>query len=225
MVAAKHLEESYLLQLAQQYREQGYQVFIEPRAIGLEGIPDTWRLDIVAHKEQETVVVEITSRQRMDEQPGRLTALAEAVQRRSGWRLETIIVNEPTDQGISADLPFLSYDEIVQQLDSAKAFFGSNQLTNAFQVSWLALKAITRYLLEGEEPDYRPTNLITALKTLIAFAYLTQDDYSVLEHGIKIQRQLDQQEPIPDLDGAFVGKLIDITARLLAENSDAMPSN
>jgi REase_AHJR-like len=216
-VAAQIFEDNLLTKVAQQYRDKGYQVFIEPRSIGLEGIPDNWRLDIVAHSNHETVVVEITSRERLNQYPDRLVTLAQAIEQKSGWRLETIVLGE-THSDIPlepANLPILNRADILNAVKTAETALLNENLATAFDNIWEGLEGITRLLLEADEIDMGNTSLFAILKTLISQGYLPQEDYDTLKRGV-----ISTQDQTDNLDAPFIQQLIDMVSRLLEEVPD-----
>lgn len=59
MVSLARNEHELLSEVANQYRSQGYQVFVEPRVEGLPDFLREFRPDLVARGKKENVVVEV----------------------------------------------------------------------------------------------------------------------------------------------------------------------
>jgi hypothetical protein len=109
-------------------------------------------------------------------------------------------------------------------LTDAQSQLASGQIAEAFQNTWSALEAVAVLLLNTEDDltldDATSGSLMEAL---ISYMYLEQTDYHSLQKGMAIRYHLSQGEPAPDLDAAFVGKLIDRVTYLLNDNQDVIP--
>ena len=74
-------------QIAQEYRDKGYEVLVEARAPQLPEPLARYRPDLVVRKGDEVVVIEVKSRE-ISGDP-QLQELAEVVRRQPGWRIRT----------------------------------------------------------------------------------------------------------------------------------------
>lgn len=212
----------------QGYLDQGYHVLTHVPVPTFPQIVyfDLMVFDIVVQKADETIIIDITSREKLAQFPGYLKHLRRVVQQIKGWHLEIITLPAPPDPALShpADLSPRTPAQIRQMLHDAQSQLASGQIAEAFQNTWSALEAVAVMLLSTEDDltldDATSGSLMEAL---ISYLYLEQTDYDLLRKGVGIRYHLSQGEAAPELDTAFVGKLIDRVTYLLNDNQDVIP--
>src|SRR5438105_3631640 len=78
-------EKTEVERIAQDYRERGYAVTIDPSVSELPDFVHEYRPDIIARSAKESVVIEVRSVHN-DSDSQRLKAMAQRVESRPGWR-------------------------------------------------------------------------------------------------------------------------------------------
>ena len=79
-------------EVAREYRDRGYEVFVEEFPSEFARLPRTPRPDLIARNEDETVVIEVKSGRWSTEEAQALSRLAEVVDANQ-WRLELVVTN------------------------------------------------------------------------------------------------------------------------------------
>lgn len=129
-MTAKTPEQQALQRVAQEYRDRGYDVFVEPRDSNLpEFLVGTFP-DLLAITSHETVLVEIRRTSALKDSRD-LEEFARRVTARPGWRFELVTVlpeREPSDSPEGTRR--LSLDQIREQLKEAErmAIGGNSKL-------------------------------------------------------------------------------------------------
>ena len=104
-------ERTRLLELANEYRSKGYEVFIEP---GIEARPQflgDYRLDLVAISPQDKVVVEVKSRDSL-ERSAYLEEIAREIEKHPSWRFDLVLTNPRVRTDFSEEWTLLPLGEL-----------------------------------------------------------------------------------------------------------------
>jgi hypothetical protein len=207
--------------VAREYAEKGYHVVKEP---GPDALPDflaTFRPAIIAHSEDENVVVIITTTTALP-QSRDLVPMAEAVHTRPGWRLELIVV-KPSENGTVA---LLDRWEIKRRLADARELLNDQEVAALLLASVAAEAALH---LVAQRNDVRlnrneRNNPLAALKYLYSLGLVGRTEYGSIESGIRLRNDIVQHPGNAESVRNGVTQLIDGVERLLAEIPEQIAS-
>ncbi|MFM8293842.1 MAG: hypothetical protein ACKN9E_04755, partial [Microcystaceae cyanobacterium] len=88
------LERERLLQLAEEYRDKGYEISFHPNPEDLPDFLRNYRPDMVVRRGEEAVIIEVKSRRTLSSSSSQyLQNLAESVEQHPGWRFELVMTN------------------------------------------------------------------------------------------------------------------------------------
>ncbi len=216
-------------ELVQEYRDRGYDVLVEPDR--LPDLPADTRVDLLARKDDEVVLIEVKSRASLADQP-RLRELARAIEGRPGWRFELVLAGAGEDAALPEGTPLpeeassLGRRDVARAVAESEALIASGHSEAALLLAWSITEATLRLLADTEgislrregDPPY-------VLKQLAVNGALSREDYhslmnilrlrNVVAHGFKPENEIR-----PDL----VRELLWTTSRLLATVPDARPA-
>jgi uncharacterized protein YutE (UPF0331/DUF86 family) len=209
-------ERDRALQLAQEYRDKGYEVLLEPP---LENLPDflqKYRPDIIASRGGESVVIEVKSRSALNSTSHQyLRDLAQLIEQQPGWRFELVVTN-PKDTAYSrqAEESF-QQNEIESRLQVARQL-ATQHVESAFLYSWSLVEATLRLVVQNEGLNSQRFSPIYLVKELVIAGIISKSEYQLLMnaislrnaivHGFKTTQQITQDS---------VSELIKITEQLL----------
>ncbi|MCW5700394.1 MAG: hypothetical protein KIT00_11190, partial [Rhodospirillales bacterium] len=162
--------------VANQYRSQGYQVFVEPRVEGLPDFLREFRPDLVARGKKENVVVEVKQWGDRESAPN-LRALADAIRRHPGWRLRVLVTEQDSTVAEEPSRP-LTPGEILNELNSVRALEEEGHKAAAFLLLWSLLEAAARTRLVElgvERPTPQPATAM--VKDLVAHGLVPEVEY------------------------------------------------
>lgn len=209
------LSEARLVQqVADEYRGKGYDVVLEPGADQLPTVLAPYRPDIIARRDDETIVIEVKSRHSL-RRPPQLEALAKAVRELPGWRFE-LIVAKPD---IAFPLPETTepWDEhqVGDALDEAGQLLRTGHPAAALLLAWAATEAALRLLAskEGLRIDGWEANAL--LNNLTTSGVLTRGRFKTLRDALEVRNAVAHGLMPPKLEPSKVQKLIQMTADLL----------
>jgi REase_AHJR-like len=166
--------------VARRYREAGYDVVVEP---SLDQLPDflrPFRPDVLAHRGDERVIVEVKSRREL-QASSELSELAAAVEQQPGWRLEFVNLGDRhrlrDEPAATTALRPRELDAILEDAWTAvvRGHTVSSLVLAALAAEWLLRKIGKRTLRRGA--DAGP---IALAKTLYSEGPLAQEHYEVL---------------------------------------------
>ncbi len=139
------MEQELLRRVAQQYRGEGFDVVVEPQGDQVPSFASKFRLDMIATRGDEKVVVEVKKNRRELARDPEFLKLSEVINAQPGWRLDLIITEGETSverASLEAEEP--SFEQIIGSLDDAEALIEVAPVRFALLAAWPALEAAMR---------------------------------------------------------------------------------
>lgn len=184
--------------IAEEYRRDGYEVVIQPSAELLPSELRKFQPDILAHRQNERVLIEVKSRRQFAAE-SELSALAGRVGKLKGWRLEIQFVEPPRERDQQQAAP-LSLEEATARLNSATLLLSQKDPGAALVVAWSAFEAVLRRLCWKADVPVVPWNGRRAAKQLLSIGLLSRSDYNLFMRGLEARNQV--------VHGATVGRSV-----------------
>ena len=221
----EQLEREQLLKVAEEYRQKGYQVVISPN---FEEIPDFLRdygylPDMIVHRGEEAVIIEVKSRRSIGTAAQNLRRLAQIVANHPGWRFQLVMTN-PEDATYSAKIEdSLQEDEIKSKLQVAR------ELTNdhpelAIVYAWSLAEATLRLLSNHEGLSVKRFDPLSLLKQLATEGVISGTDYQSLINVFPLRNAVAHGFKTTEVTTNSVLDIIEITEQLLNSLSITEPS-
>lgn len=183
----KNLENRRIKEVAKEYLEKGYEIFIEPNPKNLPDFLKNYRPDILAVKGDEKIVIEVKSSMSINKSKY-LIELANRIENNEGWKFELVLTN-PKKKKVERNIPSLGI--IQSKLNSIYQLNSENQIDAAFIMSWATFEAATRKLLLIEQPNSEPELVPNALiKQLYSFGIIGRMDYNQLNNISKKRNEI-----------------------------------
>lgn len=134
------IEHQLLRNVAQGYREKGFDVLLEPKASALPKFLKDFHPDLVAVGQEDNVVVEV-KRTRKALQPDYLERLARAISVQAGWRLDIVVGDTYEALGIDRSKKMPSCKQIREKLTQAKSLVSERNNDLAIMLVSAAIEA------------------------------------------------------------------------------------
>jgi hypothetical protein len=206
-------EDDLIIALAADLARQGYEVLREPTLAELPEFLRGYRPDLIAHRGDEHLVVEIKANDR----PPHWRELAEAVGRHPGWNLQ-LIMAAPTRGNITSFPQPPSQDDIRRQLAAAQRIYDSGEHAAALLLLWSLLEAAAYYRLgDLGLAVNRPKTPIALIKDLVSFEILQQEEYDDLAAVTALRNAAAHGHSTLLVDRATFSKLVSLIERLLEQ--------
>jgi hypothetical protein len=197
-------------QIAQEYRDKGYEVLVEARAPQLPEPLARYRPDLVVRKGDEVVVIEVKSRESLGDP--QLQELAEVVRRQPGWRFELVLIRlEPGPPGTKE----WNADDIAHNLGQVATLLRSGHQEAALLLAWSAAEATLRLLAYEERLALEREDGPYLLKLLATRAVITREQHDLLWEVLQLRNAIAHGLKPPELDPSNVEDLYKTISELL----------
>ncbi len=216
-LTAPESESLRVQKVGQAYRDKGYDVLIEPQGDQLPDFLQTFRPDLIAHKGDEHIVVEVRVRGQVSDFP-QVNELSKVVRNKAGWKFELFLLGPENSFFVDGASP-LTVEEIRSKRKEVALFVESGHLEAAFLMGWSLVEAILRSLAvkegvagETATPDYLLKQMtfegIIARETYHALKHI-QQTRNAIAHGFKSSQLTVEtvQELIDLIDGELLQEL------------------
>ena len=182
-----NLERERLLKLAEEYRDQGYEISIHPHPEDLPEFLRNYRPDMIARREDEAVVIEVKSRSSLNSSSTQyLPNLAQAIEQHSGWRFELVMTNpEDVTYSLKAESS-LKEHEIKSRLKVASQLLAQHT-ESAILYSWSLVEATLRLVAEEEGLSLRRFDSLYLVKQLAIEGIIAQSEYQLLMDSLSLR--------------------------------------
>lgn len=210
------LERERLLALAEDYRNQGYEVQLFPSPDDLPDFLKAYRPSMVLHRSGESAIVEVKSRASLSSSFGQaLQNLARAVDRYPGWRFELVVENpEEVFTGFQTAERSLQLCEIGTRLQVARRLASQNLEAAVLFIGPL-FEATLRLLAEREGLSLKRFDSVYLVKQLAVEGTISQSEYRSLMEMIALRNAIAHGFKTSQLTQAAVDAAIELLAQLL----------
>lgn len=209
-----NLERERLLQLAEEYRNKGYEVSFHPNPEDLPDFLRGYRPDLIARQGNESVIVEVKSRSSLNSSTQYLRNLAQVVERHPGWRFELVMTN-PEDATYSPKAESsLQRSEIETRLQVARQLAAQHP-ESAILYSWSLVEATLRLVAEHEGLSLQRFDPLYLVKQLVTEGVISRSEYQLLMNALSLRNAIAHGFKTTQLTQESVYELIDVTEQLL----------
>ena len=202
-------ERRRITEIADEYRQRGYSVTIEPRLDEVPAFISPYRPDLIAKGPHETVVVEVKAGTRT---PADLASVAAAIDSRPGWRFEVVLLDLALQTAAPSEL--VPIEQLEKTLSEVQRLLGGELQAGAFVLLWSATEGALRHAAHrnGIEPDRDPRRLI---RQLTSKGLITQTELRMLEECLSVRNRAVHGFQTGTLDAQLVKELFSFSRRLL----------
>jgi hypothetical protein len=203
-------------EVADRYRDQGYEVIVEPTHEQLPSGLAQYQPNLIARKGDESVVIEVKSRHALKREPW-IEDLAKAVRQLPGWRFELVLSGSDLPYALPEGVVPLNEEEARASLDEASGLLRAGHPAPALLMAWSAAEAILRLLAQKEQVDLRRADAAYLLSRLATSAIITRKTYHALRAAMEVRNAVAHGLRPESLSPAQVEDLIELASSLLSE--------
>ena len=223
--------------LVEQYKNDGFEVVVEPSLANLPFDLGGYRPDIVAQKEGVGFIIEV-KRSSAKLSVERFKSIAEEVRKHPGWRFLLVTADDIFSGGIQGQDALskgiglvwkirhdngniqsqdaFSLQQITDRFSQAKRLFASGELEPAFLILWISVEGLLRtHALQIVIPIER-FPISTLIKHLYSEGELSMEQFDILLSSLEARNQLVHGYALPQVSGEY-SKLCSIFSDLLSE--------
>ena len=211
----ENIERERLLKLAEEYRAQGYEISIHPNPEDLPDFLRNYSPDMIARREDETVVIEVKSRSSLNSSSAQyLPNLAQVIEQHPGWRFELVMTNpEDVTYSLKAESS-LQANEIKSRLKIARQLLEQHP-ESAILYSWSLVEATLRLVAEEEGLSLRRFDPLYLVKQLAIEGIISQSEYQLLMNSLSLCNAIAHGFKTTPIKQDSVNRLIKIAEQLL----------
>ena len=140
-------ERRLLASVASEYEKRGYEVKLRPTVGDMPEFMAGFEPDLIAIREDESVVVEVKARKEFQNEEA-IATIEAALRNRPGWRFELIIDGSESEHG-----RLLGASEIGVSLEEANELQQAGHVVAAWLLLWSATEGILRLLATRERVE------------------------------------------------------------------------
>jgi len=201
--------------IAEEYRNQGYEVIEEPSPEQLPDFLSSYHPDLLIRKGDEAKIVEIKSRSSLAKDP-QIRDLARLLHTKPNWNFELVFVGEESPFGAFEEeaRPFKN-DDVRQGLETAEKLLTLGFNEAALMLAWSTSEATVRLLIEAEGLVLERFDPSYILMQAATNGIISREDYQFLTKVMKRRNALAHGFKTVDFDPALPRELIGTTKRLL----------
>lgn len=217
------LERVTVERVAQEYRDKGYKVVVQPDITERPDFIREYQPDIIARSPRESVVIEVKNWESAEDRE-RLQGIAKRVESRPEWRLIVVSPGQARPGDLGPELNDLQEPQIVHLLDQVATLRASGQLSAAVLVAWSALEAAMRRAAVANAIESRRGDTWGVMRELVSNGIIDRERYRDLSEVLRVRSALAHGFALPDtVNPHSVLDLMNGTARELLEEARKPP--
>lgn len=209
-------EENRIINIANEYRQKGYKVRIQPSPDELPNFLSNYQPDILAENDDESVIIEITSYSNMDKK-FQLSQLAESIERHPGWRFELVFSNPKGKTLVSSESRFPNVEELSKRLTKAKRLVNTADYEAAITVAWSAAEGLLRLIGKDENINLDRQSSSYVIKKVYSLGLLDNATYRELTEINKIRNTVIHGLVEPNLHPSIILHFIETVRKTLTK--------
>lgn len=184
------MELAHLERVAQQYRDEGYEVILEPRGEAVPRFLNGFQPDLIARRGDENIVAEVALKRGDLADDAQLLATADRINRQPGWRLDLIVLERETmaDKALRVGVE-PDAGAIGAMIEAAEEMAASGFLPYAYVAALGGLEAATRHRCRGIK-GHPGGAAIDHLNKAYSADLLTREHYIALRDAFKVRSQI-----------------------------------
>jgi REase_AHJR-like protein len=200
--------------IAEEYRNKGYEVIEEPSPKQLPKFLSGYRPDLLVRKGDEAIVTVVKSRSSLAKD-SRIQQLAQLLQPMPHWNFELVVVGEGEEINTPEGARPFERDDILRGVKTVEKLMALGFSEPALLLAWSALEGTVRLLTEEEGIALDRFSALHILKQAVINGVISRDDYNLLMHVLKYRNALMHGFKPVDFDPNLVKDLLNTTKRLL----------
>ena len=217
-LTARESERQRVQKVGQVYRDKGYDVLIEPQGDQLPDFLQAFRPDLIAHKGDEHIVVEVRTRGQVSDFP-QVNELAKVVRNEVGWKFELFLLG-PENSFFMNGASLFTVEEIRLKIKEVAFFVENGHLEAAFLMGWSLVEAILRVLAVKEGIEGKTATPDYLLKQMAFEGIIARETYHDLKHAQRTRDAIAHGFKSSQLTVEAVQELIDLIEGVLLQELD-----
>lgn len=197
-----HVKQKSILDLAEHYRQQGYQVFVKVRGSDLHETISNDELDLIVHTEQDAVVVAVR------------THAPQSQTHSSHAMTQTEL---PFKRPQLYDYPVRDTYDIQVYLARVLELIEMGAPDSAIRSTVFTAEAVMRLVAEHHAIDFEPQIPTELAQTFLERGLISQEDYQVLGKAINMRDAMIYKHEKVIVEPEFAYQTVQVVQRLFSQ--------
>jgi hypothetical protein len=203
-------EQEAIAETAAKYREEGYAVSLNPDPAALPVELRERRPTMLAVRNGESVVVEVWSRDRINDLPPTFLP--------AGWKFDVVVLPQFNGDGPYAPAtPKPTRDYVEKLLDELETCLPLAAVRARFLLAWSAVESAMRVTAEEVGIDLQGMGTRQLISELASAGLISPSRYSSLQRQFEIRNRLAHGVPTGDSSAIDVAGIASLARELIAE--------
>lgn len=207
-------EESRIKQIANEYRQNGYRVTIQPSLNELPSFLSHYQPDIIAKGTDESVIIEVKSHSNLY-RASQVPRIAEIVEVQPGWRFELVMVNPKGNTLISSESRLPNVEELSRRLTKAKRLVSRGDYEAAISTAWSAAEGLLRLIGKDENIILDRQSSSYVIKKVYSLGLIDNASYQELSNVYKMRNSVIHGFIEPTLGSDIILNVIETVRKIL----------
>lgn len=207
-------EESRIINIANEYRQNGYRVIIQPSLNEIPCFLSNYQPDILAEGDNESVIIEVISHSNLSRK-SQISRIAEIVETQPGWRFELVMTNPKGNTLISSESRLPTVEELSKRLTKAKRLVNSADYEAAIAIAWSAAEGLLRLIGEDEKIVLDRQSSSYVIKKIYSLGLLDNASYEELFKLNKIRNSVIHGLVEPNLQSSVILNFVEMVRKIL----------
>jgi uncharacterized protein YutE (UPF0331/DUF86 family) len=205
-------EAEFLRNLIPQLEEEGYEVFIQPRAPILPTFLSAFQPDLIAIGKGKNLVIEVVHS--LSATSKTLQSLAAAIKQNPGWELRVHLATPASEAPL---LERQTPQAIAKGIDEVKRLIEAQHFAPALLIAWATFEALVRYLIFDKVA--KPQSPGRLVQMLAQDGYVTPSEADALRALAQKRNVLIHGSLQTHVEKTELQTFLDVLERLLAQSA------
>jgi hypothetical protein len=195
--------EELLGAVAERYRNDGYEVTLEPGADAIPFDLGDYHPDLLARKGGVATIVEVKSQTR-NLSFDQLKSLADEIGRHQGWRFVLITGQDVVEPGsLREEEDTFSWDKTARRLGAAQQLNDAGEKAAAYLILWIALEGMMRHQARTSGIPVDRLAPAILIRQLYSQGELTMSEFEAALRCQEVRNRVVHGFPATGIDNAF----------------------
>ncbi|MEA3212613.1 MAG: hypothetical protein QOE70_5670 [Chthoniobacter sp.] len=216
-MTSQEFHDEKLREVAENYRDQGYEVVLAPPASSIPNFDKALLPDLLATKDGNHIVVEIKGRSAL-RHSDTVRRMADALAGNPDWRFELVVFEEDESLLMSEGSDTMSVQVIAKQLAAGDLLLRQQELPAALILTWIALEAALRRLAGSRGVPLGSVAPVMMIKELTFAGLLDREEHDFLTELLPARNRIVHGFTAPHLTEGVIVRLRSIVNDLLSSS-------
>ncbi len=210
--------------LARDYEKKGFEVSITPKGNAIPRFIKELNFmpDLIAKSQEETYVIEVSSRDSV-ERLRELSSIADAIERKRGWRFVLVMTNPRASSAASIQPPLPELQDLqasykkLSKLMNLSSNYGKDFDQAILLLAWSIVEGALRmynYIGKSKTPIRTPKSVV---RDAVMIGFITQTEGEFLYNIVEIRNRVAHGAVETKIRDASLKKLVKLCESLVSE--------